>query len=245
MDGVCLVALPMGDHKIRYNDGDEAPMHQTLVYLGKTKDLTLAQRGALLITLERLAMSVQPFTATVSGLATLGSDGDKVAITEAAELQKLHDMSLQNGIVRKMHQERNEHPTWISHVTTDKFRPGDSITFDRVGLWIGDDRQVLPLGHAHVEKRAGKTGFKRFQPSEADPLRYRIPSELSTPKEIVGHHGHKPHGRSIRWPALYEHLRAKGYTKRKAAMISNGLWRKKRGLPPKSVKGTKGKVGVN
>lgn len=28
-------------------------------------------------------------------------------------------------------------------------------------------------------------------------------------------------------------------------MISNGMWRKKHGLPPKSVKGTKGLVGVN
>lgn len=71
------------------------------------------------------------------------------------------------------------------------------------------------------------------------------PSPLSSPKEITGRHGHRPHGPSIRWPALYEHLRAKGMTKRKAAMISNGQWRKKRGLPPKSVKGTKGMVGLN
>lgn len=71
------------------------------------------------------------------------------------------------------------------------------------------------------------------------------PNKKSTPKEIVGSHGHRPHGPSILWPALYEHLRAKGMTKQKAAMISNGLWRKKRGLPPKSVPGTKGKVGTN
>lgn len=70
------------------------------------------------------------------------------------------------------------------------------------------------------------------------------PSPLSSPKEIAGKHGHRPHGPSIRWPALYEHLKLKGMTKQKAAMISNGLWRKKHGLPPKSVKGTKGKVRV-
>lgn len=73
---------------------------------------------------------------------------------------------------------------------------------------------------------------------------YHIPSPKSTPKEIVGKHGHRPHGTSILWPALYEHLKAKGMTKSKAAQISNGLWRKKRGLPPKSVKGTKGKVKI-
>jgi hypothetical protein len=70
------------------------------------------------------------------------------------------------------------------------------------------------------------------------------PSPLSNPKEIAGHHAHKPHGPSIRWPALYEHLKLKGMTKTKAAMISNGLWRKKHGLPPKSVPKTKGKIGI-
>lgn len=73
---------------------------------------------------------------------------------------------------------------------------------------------------------------------------YHIPSPKSTPKEIVGKHGHHPHGTSILWPALYEHLKAKGMTKSKAAQISNGMWRKKRGLPPKSVPGSKGKIRV-
>ena len=72
---------------------------------------------------------------------------------------------------------------------------------------------------------------------------YNIPSPDSSPKEIVGHHGHKPAGTSIKWPALYRHLRAKGMTKRKAAMISNGKWRRKHGMGPASVPGTKGLVG--
>lgn len=50
-------------------------------------------------------------------------------------------------------------------------------------------------------------------------------------------------GKSIKYPALYDHLRAKGYSKMKAAMISNGKWRKKHGKAPKSVPGTKGLVG--
>lgn len=73
---------------------------------------------------------------------------------------------------------------------------------------------------------------------------YLVPSKLSSPKEIVGHHGHRPHGSSIRWPALYEHLRAKGMKKSKAAAISNGMWRRKHGLPQKSVPGSHGLVGV-
>jgi len=74
-------------------------------------------------------------------------------------------------------------------------------------------------------KRAGSTG----------------PNLKSSAKEVAGSHGHKPHGHSILWPALYEHLRAKGYSKEKSARISNAAWNKKKaGLPtnaPTSVRG--------
>ena len=71
------------------------------------------------------------------------------------------------------------------------------------------------------------------------------PSLLSSPKEIVGSHGHKSHGKSIRWPALYEHLLKKGYSKQKTAMISNGQWRKKHGLPPASARGVRMRRSLN
>jgi hypothetical protein len=85
---------------------------------------------------------------------------------------------------------------------------------------------------------------RRKRKNKSDAWLATHPNPKSSPKEIVGKHGHRPHGPSILWPALYEHLKAKGMTKKKAAMISNGLWRKKRGLPPKSVPGTKGKARV-
>lgn len=70
--------------------------------------------------------------------------------------------------------------------------------------------------------------------------KYR-PNPKSSPKEIAGSHGHKPHGPSILWPALYEHLRKKGYSKEKAARISNSAWNKKKaGMKtntPTSVRG--------
>ena len=66
-----------------------------------------------------------------------------------------------------------------------------------------------------VEKRGGRNWDKK-------------PNPKSTLREIVGSHGHKPHGPSVLWPAMYEHLRKKGYTKRKSAMISNAAWKKKR-----------------
>lgn len=79
----------------------------------------------------------------------------------------------------------------------------------------------------------------------SEPYLSTHPNVKSSPKEILGHHGHHPHGTSVLWPALYEHLREKGMSKGKAATISNGLWRKKHGMPPKSVPGSKGKLGTN
>lgn len=86
----------------------------------------------------------------------------------------------------------------------------------------------LCIGCGEVSKRKhGKAG--------------RGPNPKSTPKEIVGSHGHRSHGKSILWPALYEHLREKGYPKAKAAAISNAGWKKKRmGIPtntPMSARG--------
>ena len=75
---------------------------------------------------------------------------------------------------------------------------------------------------AHVG--AGRRGRKK---------RSRRPNPKSSIKEIVGSHGHRPHGPSILWPAMYEHLRAKGMSKRKAAMISNGKWNRKHKVPSK------------
>lgn len=90
-------------------------------------------------------------------------------------------------------------------------------------------------------KRRGSKGWARFQPGKNDPARYKKPSPKSTPREIVGHHGHRPHGPSILWPALYEHLLADGKTKAAAAAISNAAWKKKRlGMKtntPTSVRG--------
>lgn len=89
---------------------------------------------------------------------------------------------------------------------------------------------MLSTEFEHVEllKRRGNRGFARFQPGRNDPARYKRPNPKSTPREIVGSHGHRPHGTSILWPALYEHLRRKGYSKAKAAAISNSAWKKKR-----------------
>ena len=60
-----------------------------------------------------------------------------------------------------------------------------------------------------------------------DLMKRAVANPKSSPLEISGHHGHRPHGKSILWPALYEHLRRKGKSKAAAAAISNSAWKKK------------------
>lgn len=90
----------------------------------------------------------------------------------------------------------------------------------------------MKTGRAPIITAMSDSGFRRLDILEKRRGSDRMASPFSTPKEITGSHGHKPHGKSIRWPALYEHLRKKGMTKGKAAAISNAAWKKKRmGIP--------------
>ena len=137
--GVVLVALPAGDRTVTYADGDTTELHETLAYLGTTDQLAEGERDAVIEAAKRMASSTVPFTARVAGMGALGEDQDSIAITEAEELQALHEMALSSDQIGPMYSERNSHPTWISHVTGEGFAAGDEITFDRIGAWFGGD----------------------------------------------------------------------------------------------------------
>jgi hypothetical protein len=143
--GVVIVALPADGGEITYNDGDTAPIHQTLVYLGSVDELSTGERDAVRNVAGVLAAEVEPFDATAIGRATLGADGDEVVLTEADELQLLHDLALGNPVVAEMYEARNGHPSWISHITGSDAATGDTIRFDRIGVWFGPSKTELPL----------------------------------------------------------------------------------------------------
>lgn len=96
--------------------------------------------------------------------------------------------------------------------------------------------QRKKAAEASARKRKNLKAAARAQENSLISKRARGgPNAKSSAKEIVGHHGHHPHGKSILWPALYEHLLSKGMTKGKAAAISNGMWNKKHGLEAKNA----------
>lgn len=113
---------------------------------------------------------------------------------------------------------------------------------DELAVLIEDSTPLLPFYDQPTEAIVASARKRRKKRSDAWLATH--PNKKSTPLDIAGKHGHRPHGPSILSPRIYEHLRAKGYSKSKAAAISNAMFNKRRGKPPKSVKGTKGLVGV-
>jgi hypothetical protein len=79
-------------------------------------------------------------------------------------------------------------------------------------------RSPLPLALRGKEKGSDKT----------------TPAERAYDKVSSGR---STHGPSIKFPRLYKALRRKGYTKEKAARISNAAWAKKHGKPTPSLRG--------
>lgn len=143
--GVLVVAIPEGAGEAVYGDGDTAPLHQTLIYVGKIDQLDIGDAVALVDAGQRLADEFAPFTARVAGKGILGPDRVDVVITESVSLQAMHDRLLDDPTIAAMYAERNDHPTWVSHVTGLDADVGDEISYHSVAVWIGDDRHEWPL----------------------------------------------------------------------------------------------------
>jgi 2'-5' RNA ligase len=140
-----IVLIPDGLDEIEYKDGDRAPAHSTLAYMGSTADATDEELEEVRRTAERLAHVCGPFEASRAGLATLGEHQDEVMLVEAQEIQDLHDVLLSDETCRRLLAERNEHPHFIPHVSYPHAKAPDTVRFSKIGCWIGDDRVEYDL----------------------------------------------------------------------------------------------------
>lgn len=140
-EGAVIVLLC--DHgEVEYADGEHCPMHCTICYLGKSKDLDGYQRNAARNVMEQIASNLKPFEATALSPARFGDED--VMLVEAPEIQQARDIAMADNLVgRTVDDYPDKHPHFIPHVAgTD-----DAPYFDRVGLWLGDEgREELPLG---------------------------------------------------------------------------------------------------
>lgn len=93
---------------------------------------------------------------------------------------------------------------------------GEYVMPGRTAVALTEDDDIFALV---ASGGVVQSGIEQFGPA----------NKRSSHKEIVGSHGHAPHGTSILWPAMYEHLKRQGHSKASAARISNAAWNDKHG----------------
>lgn len=140
-DGAVIVLIA-DEGTVDYADGDSAPQHCTIAYLGNQADLTDDDRRHVHAAAQRLAANLGSFTPNVLSPARFGDDD--VLLVEHPDIQRARDIAMTDRNVARLVLGSDAHPHYIPHVTGATHAP----TFGHVGAWMGDDRTEYPLGSA-------------------------------------------------------------------------------------------------
>lgn len=153
-----VVALPkQGDPVTLASSEDQA--HVTLLFLGESAEFDPTDIMASLSAYTE-TFAPEPFEEEVSGTAVLGEDKASVLLLDAKNLAHIRGALLQDGNIRARHDQVEQFPTWIPHLTMgypDNIQKHDynerTIEFDRLALWHGGERTEYPLApKAEVEE---------------------------------------------------------------------------------------------
>jgi HK97 family phage prohead protease len=167
--GVVIVALPAADDPIVAASSEDIA-HITLIWLGDLSELTVTV-DELKVDLEAWARQVDgPITEGVSGSAVLGAENAQVVLVDAGALAQLRNRIIDAGEsdsseletpIAVAHRAAEQFPTWIPHVTLGypdsppaAEYAGTEITFDRLALWVGDDRTEYAFGEPVADTTA-------------------------------------------------------------------------------------------
>ena len=134
-----VIALVADEGEVTYADGGTGPLHTTICYLGDAADIGHLDRKAARATGETLAATLSPFTPTALSPARFGQDD--VLLVEHPAIQRARDIALTDTRVNVLTQRAATHPHFIPHVTGATTPP----TFDKVGVWLGADRDEFPF----------------------------------------------------------------------------------------------------
>ena len=147
-----IVALPAEDDPVTGVSSEESGAHCTLLFLGDSSAFDVAP---ILAEVKAYTENFTggPVTDKVGGRGTLGQDEADVVLLDAENLAELRGAILASEAVRAVHDGVEQFPTWIPHVTlgypdapaTGDFA-GESIRFDRIAVWHGEERTEFPLG---------------------------------------------------------------------------------------------------
>lgn len=161
--GVVIVALPAEDDPTNALHGADdsgerpEPGHMTIAWLGhqgENPDLNVDE-----IDLEVAAHSQQlaPFTAAVKETTELGDDGALVWMLDPQVPTNVRNRILATPAIEKAVEAVEQHPSYLPHVTVgydvplsgdgvDALSSVESISFDRLALWDGENHYEYTLG---------------------------------------------------------------------------------------------------
>lgn len=148
-----IVALPHPDHPIHQMGTEEK--HMTLVYLGPSDQIAPEDLAQMKQETNYVAANSEPYTDNVSGEGTLGPDKAHVLFQDGVGAVAHRDQLLRGPAIGRQAGSVQQHPAFIPHTTIgypDKQTaaaadpPVDSITYDRLAVWHGDEQTEYPLG---------------------------------------------------------------------------------------------------
>lgn len=155
-----LVALPAADDAVHGLGQEES--HVTLLFFGDADAFDpQGIKDEVAAYLESFGPA-EPVIDNVSGTAVLGADKANVLLLDARNLADIRGAILASEAVRAVHDTVEQFPAWIPHLTIgypeepevptsdQPFSPDatpipDTISFDRLALWHGDEQTEFPF----------------------------------------------------------------------------------------------------
>jgi 2'-5' RNA ligase len=181
-----IVALPAADSPAHDLGPEET--HTTLVFMGEQEGLDL---DAIRAEVAGYAPSVSAnLVVQPTGRDTLGDDEADVVMLPEEPMTSLRNGLIEMPAIRAGLESTEQFPTYTPHMTlgypTEDYEdPGERATepiiYDRLALWVGDERYEFPLGGEGemaedtetepVEATEDDEVENDFDPSDLEPLR--------------------------------------------------------------------------
>jgi len=146
-----IVALPKATDPVTGASSEESGAHVTLLFLGESSEFDPTDIKAELEAYTS-TFAGGPFSENVSGRATLGEGHADVVLLDATNLAVIRGAILASEAVRARHDQVEQYPTWIPHLTlgypeapANAEFSGTAIEFDRLAIWHGAEHIEYPL----------------------------------------------------------------------------------------------------
>jgi len=167
-----IVALPSeADPISTLSPGQDPDPHITLCWFGPAEDVDPGRMEDIRSFTQDIAGIVEPFDVEVSGTDTLGDDEAKVLMLNSEELIALRDFLVSAVPIQSAMNQVEQYPQFTPHLTWsyDKLpkSPPKSVAIDRLGLWVGEDRETFPLGDSAAFTAALAAAGEAVVPNKA------------------------------------------------------------------------------